>query len=233
MGCIQWFVYVFFVTIPSVLLAVVAKFFDFMAALTLSSNMYSAGFVEQIWRIVRDFANIFFILVLLYAAFQLILGLAGSSNAKKVIANVIIIALVVNFSLFFTKIVIDSSNILALIFYNKITVTGSSYVPIDTSATSVEQKDIAGSLVSAFNINTFFSQELFSKIDSGNQQFGVGSGINNYTLLSMMLIYGIIIGALTYAFFIAGFAFFGRMVTLILLLIVSPFAFVSYAVPKL
>ena len=203
-----------------------------MAALTLSSTMYTANFIQEIWRVVRDFANIFFILVLLYAAFQTILGI-GHGGAKKIIASVIVIALVVNFSLFFTKIVIDSSNILALIFYNKITVTGSSYVPIDTSATSVEQKDIAGSLVSAFNINTFFSQELFSKIDSGNQQFGVGSGINNYTLLSMMLIYGIIIGALTYAFFIAGFAFFGRMVTLILLLIVSPFAFVSYAVPKL
>src|SRR3989338_6601659 len=234
MGCIQWFVYVFFVTIPSVLLAVVAKFFDFMAALTLSSNMYSAGFVEQIWRIVRDFANIFFILVLLYAAFQLILGLAGSSNAKKVIADVIIIALLVNFSLFFTKVVIDSSNILALIFYNKIDTTGSTPEPVSTPGQlAVQEKDMAKALVSAFNINAFFNTKMLEDVDKGSAHLGVQHALNPYVLIALMVIYGLIVSILIYAFFIAGFAFFSRMITLIILLVVSPFAFVSYAIPGL
>src|SRR3989338_7596079 len=120
-GCFQWITYFIFLTIPSWLMIVAAKMFNFMVTVTLSSNMYKAGFIEKIWRVVRDFANIFFILILLYAAFQIMLDL-GHGGGKKIIASVILIALLVNFSLFFTKIVIDSSNIVGLIFFNRIKV---------------------------------------------------------------------------------------------------------------
>ena len=88
-GCLQWLVYIVFVTVPSFLMKMSAKVFDFMAQLTLSPDIYSKEFIEKIWRVVRDFANIFFILILLYAAFQIMLDL-GHGGGKKIIAAVIV-----------------------------------------------------------------------------------------------------------------------------------------------
>ena len=68
-----------------------------------------------------DLANICFIFLLVYAGIRLILGV-GKFNAKSMIVNVILMAVLINFSLFFTKIIIDAGNITARIFYNAIEV---------------------------------------------------------------------------------------------------------------
>ena len=47
-GCFQQLLYFIAVTIPSFLLVLVAKFFNFTAALTLSDDMYRADFIEKI-----------------------------------------------------------------------------------------------------------------------------------------------------------------------------------------
>ena len=249
LGCFQVFTYLVFVTVPSFLMGLAANFFNFLASLTISSEMYKLDFIDKIWKVVRDFANIFFILILLYAAFQIILGL-HESGAKKIIGMVILVALLVNFSLFFTKIVIDSSNIVALIFYNRIDTTNvGSYEKIGNVAkTGVAEKDMAGALVSRFNINTFFDGELFKKLGEegkvkvkykffsslvlGSPQFSVDVEINPYVLISMMVAYGLVVYALTYAFFMTAMSFLGRMITLMMLMIISPLAFVTAAVPK-
>ncbi len=242
-GCIEVITYFLFVTIPSFLMGLAAQIFNFMAAMTISSNMYGLPFIQNIWTIIRDFANIFFILILLYAAFEIILGLGGG-GAKKIVASVILIALVVNFSLFFTKIVIDSSNIAALIFYNKIDTSNTVAEPISGEAQlGVKEKNIGGALVSRFNINTFFDGSLMEKLKepkiswfnpitllTGNVQVRVG--VNAYILVSMMVAYGLVVYALTYAFFTTALSFLGRMITLMMLMIISPFAFVTASVPK-
>ena len=64
------------------------------------------------WGIVRDIVNIFFIVSLVYIGIMTILGIHASEN-KKMVGMVVLIALVINFSLFTTKIVIDASNIMA------------------------------------------------------------------------------------------------------------------------
>ncbi|KKU49644.1 MAG: hypothetical protein UX71_C0009G0007, partial [Parcubacteria group bacterium GW2011_GWA1_47_10] len=119
-GCIVQTVYFFFYVIPAFLLAQVAFFFNVMISVTLSSDLFQGEFVREAWGIVRDLANLFFILILLYVAVELILGMAH--DAKKTIIKVVLAALLINFSMFFTGVVIDSSNILALVFYNKLQV---------------------------------------------------------------------------------------------------------------
>ena len=134
-------------------MALTAQVFDFTAALTLSDEMYRAKFITTIWTIVRDFSNIFFILILLYAAFQVILGL-GHGGGKKIVASVILIALLVNFSLFISRVVVDAGNVLGLIFYNKIATDHVNYQPVsDPTLTNVKEKDLAGALISSFRIN--------------------------------------------------------------------------------
>ena len=71
--------------------------------------------ISDAWGIIRDVANMGFIFVLLYAAIMTIIG-QGQDN-RKLIVNVIVAAVLINFSLFFTKLVIDAANMLALLFY--------------------------------------------------------------------------------------------------------------------
>ncbi len=246
-GCFQQLSYILFVTVPSFLMGVTANFFNFMAALTLTSDLYNSGFIAQIWKVVRDFANIFFILILLYAAFSIILNL-GHGGGKKIIANVIIIALLVNFSLFMARVVIDASNIVALIFYNRVEVqcadgTDSCYKRIiNKDGAKVQDKDMAGALVSPYKITTFFSDDTIknlkaaiNKDTTGQVESGSGQTLGKltpYFIIGIMIAYGLVAFALTYAFLVAGLAFLVRIINLIMLMVVAPFAFVSFAVPK-
>ena len=114
-GCILQFVYWTFYTLGGWLLAIAASFFNFFIKITLGSEFLKSPFVSHAWAVVRDLSNIFFILILLYVAVKMILGLGGH-DAKKMIVQVIIMALLINFSMFFTHVVIDTSNMLALVF---------------------------------------------------------------------------------------------------------------------
>ncbi len=260
-GCLVeaafWLVYV----LPSQLMALAGWFFDAMVGITLSSVVFSkAAFIPDAWRIIRDFSNIFFILILLYTAIKMILDLGGS-QAKKIIVNVIIIALLINFSMFFTQVVIDASNILALIFYNKITVnvTNDNKAAIDTpvfkqSETGVEQKSISYALVSGFNPSKVITDDIFKSKKGETSSWNTllrlatlsidpGGDIANHFApsgqpeigfyLTVIIVSGAIFLYAAWAFFIAGFAFLGRLIELWLCIIFAPFAFLSFAVPQL
>jgi len=275
-GCLVSFFYFVFYGVTSFLLTVSANFFNAIIALTLNSDLTSkSSFIAEGWKIVRDLSNIFFILILLYIAIQTILGLGGH-DTKKMIAKVVIVAILINFSMFFTKVVIDSSNILALIFYSKIDVETSQngvkrdYLPITNTR---GEKDLSGGLVSGFKPDKLMSQAFFDNLKEnaqpvpmsatkgilsssaalgaaifvpGGQAIGLGimgltlwghffptDEIPTSTLLAIILISGLVMGFAAYAFFIAGLAFLGRLIELWVLIMLSPFAFMSFSVPKL
>lgn len=229
-GCVQWLVYFVFVAAPSFIMVVTANLFNLVAAMTLSSGMYQSTFIQTIWVVVRDLANIFFILILLYAAMQIILDL-GHGSSKKIVASVILIALLVNFSLFFTKVVIDSSNIAALIFYNRIDTTNTNYNPIRSDT---GEKDMAGALVSKFKINNFFSGDLIKDLKKDPLvKIADEDKLSPYMTMGMMMVYGLVAYALCYSFFMVAMALFGRMLNLMMLMIISPVAFVTKSIPSL
>lgn len=229
-GCVQWLVYFVFVAAPSFIMVVTANLFNLVAAMTLSSGMYQSTFIQTIWVVVRDLANIFFILILLYAAMQIILDI-GNGSSKKIVASVILIALLVNFSLFFTKVVIDSSNIAALIFYNRIDTTNTNYNPIRSDT---GEKDMAGALVSKFKINNFFSGDLIKDLKKDPLvKIADEDKLSPYMTMGMMMVYGLVAYALCYSFFMVAMALFGRMLNLMMLMIISPVAFVTKSIPSL
>ena len=94
-------------------------FFDAFVSFSLNSESVDTNFANEGWELTRDMANIGFIFILLYIAFRKILSIGGFT-LQSIVIKLIIVALLVNFSLFFTKVVIDASNILALGFYNNI-----------------------------------------------------------------------------------------------------------------
>ena len=81
-------------------------------------HIENIGVVEQGYKIILNVANMIFIFLLLYIAIKTILGDGG--DMKKLLTNIIVVALMINFSLFMTKVIIDASNIVAMGFYNAI-----------------------------------------------------------------------------------------------------------------
>ncbi len=236
-GCILKITYLFFHGIASFFLWVSAIFFNSVILIALDSGMYAKSFISEAWVIVRDMSNIFFILILLYIAFQTILGLGGHNGPKKMVAQVIIMALLINFSMFFTKVVIDSSNILALVFYNRLNVetVSSSGQPRDyTPMVNSKEKDISGGLVKDFDPTQLLSEEFFIKAQTTETMDKIVVDEVPFTvILGVILLSGLIMLVATYAFFIAGVSFLGRLVELWILIIFSPFAFISSIVPIL
>lgn len=70
------------------------------------------GAIDMSWKIVRDVFNITFIFGLVWLGFKMILR-SDDSNTRRTLITLIIAALLVNFSLFITKFVVDFTNILA------------------------------------------------------------------------------------------------------------------------
>ncbi len=73
--------------------------------------------IDALWGTVRDIFNLTFIFGLVYIGFKMILD-SSDSSARKMLVSLIGAALLVNFSLFITKFVIDFSNIAATQVYN-------------------------------------------------------------------------------------------------------------------
>ena len=83
-------------------------------------NSTSASGTQTAWQIMRDLANIGIIGGLVATAIATILQIQNYS-ANKLLARLIIAALLVNFSYFFAGAIIDSSNYLATAVYNDMT----------------------------------------------------------------------------------------------------------------
>ena len=228
-ACVSAFAYYVFFALPAFILAIVANLFNVLLGTTINGTLYnSSSFVGDAWVVVRDLSNIFFIIILLYAAIEMILGIGH--GGKKVIGSVIIMALLINFSMFFTKVVIDSSNILALVFYNKIIVNDNPANPYQT--TMGEKKDIGGAIAGAFNPAKLMTPKLLQTNMRVNG-VDVPVGKNSSIILAIIFTSCVIFLFAAYAFLISGLSFLGRMIELWILIIFSPFAFMSFALPKL
>ena len=96
-----------------------AAFFSIVVQLSLTSSAYALDFLAQGWTVVRDLANMTFIFILIFIALTIMFR-AGTPGTIKTLATVVVVALLVNFSFFFTRVVIDAGNLLAVQFYNAI-----------------------------------------------------------------------------------------------------------------
>ena len=81
--------------------------------------------VEDTWKILRDLINITFIFGLLFISIKTILRTAGTET-KKLVSTIVISAILVNFSLFFTQVIIDFSNNVTVTIYNQINQNGGN-----------------------------------------------------------------------------------------------------------
>ncbi len=219
------FLYIIFVSVGNLVVGLSAFIMETFLFHSLQSSSYSdSGFIEAGWEILRDLTNIVFIFALLLIAFNLVLG-RDESNNKGRLMKTIIIAIVVNFSLFMTYAIIDASNILAYTFYNKI-----EQNDIDFNASSIKNADgdtdiqvlegKSASLGIAAKINP---QKIFD-----NQ-----SNLTEGQRALLVIMVGVINGALIYVFLSVSFLFLGRTIGLWLSAVLAPLAFASITIPAL
>ncbi len=243
--CISNIVYVFTVGLGSGLAYVGGFMFDITVALSLNSAAYALDFLSAGWTTARDLANMAFILILVYIAFTIMFR-AETARTMQMLALVIFIALIINFSFFFTRLVIDVGNILAVQFYNSISApsmagtfatTNSNTGTLAGIATGAANslgsqdvfkntKDLTASIMQALNIQELFNDNNFKKF-AQDSSFG-----SKFIILSFLYI---AIGAcyfiLAAMFFAVGVKFLVRIVVLWFLIIASPLAFVAKAIP--
>ncbi len=187
---------------------------DFAIQLSIALPINESSVVTVGWTAVRDFANMFFIFAILYIAIQTILGLAGG-NTKRMLAHIIIAAVLINFSLFATTVVVDAGNILAVSFWDKMKVDkGGKQLP------SAAQK-----FIGKFDVQTILAKP---KAPDGKD---ITVDPMNETLIN---IGGTIIMVIAGYVFLAGaLMMITRTVMLVILMIFSPFAFMCFGLPKL
>ncbi len=259
-GCLEQLFYYIPYTFGSWAMAVAAQAFDAAANLTLSSTLYTTGsnFLEKGWTVTRDFANIFFILILLFIALSLVLDIeVGHANPKKMLVSVITIAILINFSFFMTEVIIDVSNSLALVFYNQISVINKDNQTVDNSqVTSQIQgnkyisasavKPLSVALVKAFTPQVFSSPEFYNKLqqvgsrgffspytgDSSVDKSKTGGHIDALVIIPILLIVGLMFLVVAYAFGVALISLIGRLIGLWIAIIFAPLAFVSFIIPS-
>lgn len=110
---LSWLAY-WLITLMANLLVVVV---NILVAVAQYNNFLGAPAVERGWVIVRDIANMFFIVVLLIIAFGTILRLENY-RYNRLLARLIVMAILVNFSKFIAGFFIDFGQIIMLTFVN-------------------------------------------------------------------------------------------------------------------
>lgn len=227
LDCIPLALYKFVYVPSAAILYFAGSMMDVFFGWTISSSIYrDSTFVVDGWRIVRDLCNICFILALVFAAVQAILQMGGS--IRRTVVSVIIIGLLINFSLFFSRVVIDAGNALARVFYNQITISGvSSGVAITSS--DIEFKPLSQAIMDGMNIQKVVSSDVLGAVKNAGW-----SSYSDEAAVTIIVIVGIFLNVTAaWAFFLISWTFVGRIVGLWLAMIVSPIPFISRVMPRM
>jgi len=191
------------------------------------SNMNGevGGVVNQLWTVIRDLFNLIFIFALVYIGLRLILN-ADESSTQRSAGYLIIAALLVNFSLYIAKLVIDVANFMAVqIHYAMVSGIEGQFSIITEGSPSADPgaivttsgvSSISGVFMQVINITSFFTT-----VEPGLAAVFLGLVIFIFfAFLGLILAYGAIM-------------ILARFVALVFLLILSPMMFLGLVLPQL
>ncbi len=170
--------------------------------------------VENLWETVRDIFNLTFIFGLVYIGFKMILN-TGDTNARRMLVHIILAALLVNFSLFFTKFIIDFSNIAAAQIAQGFHVAGNAVG---------EQYRVSDKFAQIVGISNIYKDDLQSA-----QSLAEGKA-SGFTYIFFTMIMFII---MAFVFFAGAILLMIRFVVLNLYMILSPIMFLGWVFPAL
>ncbi len=239
-GCIAYIFYYLFVGVSSPFLFLGGYAFDISVGMALDSGMLggkgiSKTTIETGWGIVRNVANMVFIFLLIYIAIVTILSIQDF-NTYRTLVLLVVVALLINFSLFAARVVIDASNLLALQFYNSIRQTSPDQT---VAGITVAVRPVSGAVMQALGTSGILNEEV--KIGTGQSTFSalsdlynkkLGAGEDFVFLSALFVLLGITNIVSAFVLFAAAFLFIGRIIALWILMILAPIGFIAFILPQ-
>ncbi len=216
----------YMMSVVGYLLGLVGNVFNWVIVITVFQ--YAAYFANSsgmliAWGILRDIANIVLLFGFIIMGLMIILDIQGNEN-RKALPRLIIVAVLLNFSLFASEAVVDVSNILSAALYKQ---AGTSLDASSCTSTTQSNTDncnnvgIAGVILRDTYISTVWSG---AKPQSG------GSDVNQLLTYIGITLFMLVVLVL----FLAAIVMFAtRAIMLTILLVLSPLGFAGMAIPRL
>ncbi|MFA6278620.1 MAG: hypothetical protein WCS97_02320 [Candidatus Paceibacterota bacterium] len=203
-----------------------------VAAITLDNAVYytvvtMGDYVSKLsaigvaWRILRDLANILLIFGFIGSGIAIILNVDQYGFGTKLLPKLLIAAVLINFSLFVSEAMIDGTNLVATQFYTQIN-GGKPSGAKNFDKVSVQNDGISNKIMSQVGLQTIYGNGAVK-----TEIFQAG----NTWVIGFMAILLFIVTA--FVMFSLAFILIARFVALIFLILVSPVAFMGWAVPWL
>ncbi|MES2953270.1 MAG: hypothetical protein V4674_01795 [Patescibacteria group bacterium] len=223
---------------------VAAQFFDWALyyCVVQFGEVANSPFVGEIWKLGRDVSNIFFIFILLYISISYVLDFRVA-EAKKMIAWLIIVAVFINFSALFAKVVIDTPNVVSLLFYQKLVEAGNTAKKSGAASTVTlaNQKTlgfsgidsaagVSGVFANALNIHSIynFSSESAKDINGKEVDFANPGNTDFLIFMAGNIAFLAVTG---FTFLAGGMMLFMRMITLTFVIMFAAIAFMAMLLP--
>jgi hypothetical protein len=188
--------------------------------LSISNIVQNVPAIEIAWKTIRDLISMFFIFILLYISIKTVLGL--ESNSRKLIIGMVIGGLLINFSLFFTKVIIDASNVVAAGFYNA--------MPHSNDITQWKNQGLSGLFMQRLKIQTVY--KTYDPSNSSDVKPVDNTGVKFVDVIIMGFMNVLLTLIAAFVFFAAAILFMIRIGMLIFLMALSPVAFAGFILPE-
>ena len=175
-----------------------------------NDGLLNRSSVYAMWKFIRDFFNLFFILTLLYTAFTIVFQVA--KDYKKTLLSLVLAALFINFSFPVTRVIIDMANVPMYYFANQI-----------GSQTGGSGNNWLGPVLSASQLKDIL-------IPRGENSGSVNLETTDMSRLIMAIVF---LFLFSITLLVLALMFIVRLAALIILLIFSSVGFAAAAMPAL
>lgn len=227
----------FFAEIGNVVMSVFGYFLSAMGVLLNISILLTLNIkalyeatpaIEQIWIVIRNISSLFIIFGLIFTSIMTILDISKSS-VKELVGKIILAGLFINFSLFFTKVAIDTSNLVSMQFYRAIAPTSVNISFTKDSIGTI----LSGALTDGGLSNIFMESLKISTIYGQKNAITKDNNQNLFTIIIATSAGSMLMLLAALSFFAASIAFLLRLVILLLLMGFSPVFFVGMVFPNI
>lgn len=172
--------------------------------------------VYEMWKFVRDFFNLFFILVLLFIAFKIVFQI--EHDFKKTLLSLVLAALYINFSYPVTRVLIDVTNVPMYFFANQMAAGNGSSPGEGGGYTSVFSSAMSASKIKGI---------LIPGAENGGSATILANSYSRYLIaIVFMFLFSVTLLVLAVMFVV-------RLVALVILVIFSSVGFAASIVPGL
>lgn len=211
----------FLMKIAAMLVAIGGFILNYVINVTIvnmAKNVSGITGINVAWKIIRDLMNIGFIFMLIYQGIKLIISQDNIESIQQFIFGIVLASLLINFSLFFTKIIIDSSNIVTIGIYN--TIVGDSELDKTGKSTG-----LSNAMMQSMGIQSIWGQPLV---------MGAADGLeDDYSHTVSNLLATVLFLVTAFTFLAVSALLVVRYIVLIFLLTLSPIGYMGMGLPKI